>query len=72
MVFLNSDLVDRYFRTFNGHTQVNATDLKQMYYPSINDLRELGIWAQKQMILSIDLIDQHVEKTLCHNNLMNI
>ncbi|MBQ7176560.1 MAG: Eco57I restriction-modification methylase domain-containing protein, partial [Victivallales bacterium] len=28
MVFLNSDMVDRYFRTFNGHTQVNATDLK--------------------------------------------
>ncbi len=72
MVFLNSDLVDRYFRTFNGHTQVNATDLKQMYYPSINDLRKLGIWAQKQMILSIDLIDQHVEEILCPNNLMNI
>ena len=72
MVFLNSDLVDRYFRTFNGHTQVNATDLKQMYYPSLDELRELGVWAQRQILLTIDLIDKHVERTLCHHNLMSI
>ena len=71
MVFLNSDWVDRYFRTFNGHTQVNATDLRQMYYPTINELRKLGCWAQQQRILSIELIDQHVEKTLCLNNITN-
>ena len=32
--FLNSAPVDRYFRQFNGHTQVNATDLRSLRYPS--------------------------------------
>jgi adenine-specific DNA-methyltransferase len=26
--FLNSSVADRYFRQFNGHTQVNASDLR--------------------------------------------
>jgi len=33
-VFLNSTAVDDNFRRFSGHTQVNATDLKLMKYPS--------------------------------------
>ncbi len=41
-VFLNSTLVDQYFRQFNGHTQVNATDLRKIKYPSQQQLRELG------------------------------
>ncbi len=41
-VWLNSSLVDRFFRTFSGHTQVNATDLRSMRYPSLNMLRALG------------------------------
>jgi len=41
-VFLNSSLVDRYFRQFNGHTQVNATDLRSLRYPSIDTLEALG------------------------------
>ena len=32
-VFLNTTAIDQYFRRFNGHTQVNATDLKGMKYP---------------------------------------
>ena len=36
-VYLNSSLVDQYFRQFNGHTQVNATDLRSLRYPEIND-----------------------------------
>ncbi|MBN1660377.1 MAG: Eco57I restriction-modification methylase domain-containing protein [Anaerolineae bacterium] len=41
-VFLNSTLVDSYFRQFNGHTQVNATDLRMLRYPSREILEALG------------------------------
>jgi adenine-specific DNA-methyltransferase len=40
--FLNSTLVDAYFRQFNGHTQVNATDLRSLYYPTEEQLVALG------------------------------
>lgn len=40
--FLNSTIVDSFFRQFNGHTQVNATDLRSLRYPSLDDLRRLG------------------------------
>ena len=40
--FLNSAIVDRAFRRFNGHTQVNATDLRALRYPSLANLRILG------------------------------
>ena len=32
--YLNSTLVDTYFRQFSGHTQVNATDLRSLPYPA--------------------------------------
>ena len=41
-VFLNSTLVDLYFRQFSGHTQVNATDLRSLRYPCLDTLRRLG------------------------------
>ena len=40
--YLNSSLVDTYFRQFNGHTQVNATDLRSLRYPSRADLTAIG------------------------------
>ena len=41
-VWLNSSLIDKFFRTFSGHTQVNATDLRALWFPVLDDLRELG------------------------------
>jgi adenine-specific DNA-methyltransferase len=58
MVFLNSTALDDYFRTFNGHTQVNATDLKQIKYPSREILMTLGEWALNQLELTQELIDE--------------
>lgn len=40
--FLNSTVVDVYFRQFNGHTQVNATDLRNLNYPPRVELESLG------------------------------
>ena len=40
--FLNSTVVDVYFRQFNGHTQVNATDLRSLNYPTKAELERLG------------------------------
>jgi hypothetical protein len=40
--FLNSTVADRYFRQFNGHTQVNASDLRAFRYPDAANLEQLG------------------------------
>jgi adenine-specific DNA-methyltransferase len=44
--YLNSAIVDVFFRQFNGHTQVNATDLRSLRYPSIEQLVALGSAAR--------------------------
>lgn len=61
--FLNSTLVDVYFRQFSGHTQVNATDLRSLGYPSHDALEALGRAASKEMHDQDD-IDELVEKEL--------
>ncbi|MBI5462175.1 MAG: Eco57I restriction-modification methylase domain-containing protein [Gammaproteobacteria bacterium] len=56
-IFLNSTAVDENFRRFNGHTQVNATDLKLMKYPSRGALMALGEWAARHEKPTQDMID---------------
>jgi adenine-specific DNA-methyltransferase len=56
-VFLNTTAVDEHFRSFSGHTQVNATDLRLMKYPSRVALVQLGEWAVQQGTLTQDKID---------------
>lgn len=47
VIYLNSSLLDKYYRIFGGHTQVNASDLKAIHYPSRDFLSELGqSWTQ--------------------------
>lgn len=40
--FLNSSALDLYFRQFNGHTQVNATDLRNVRFPTTGQLGGMG------------------------------
>ena len=42
-VFLNSSVVDSYFRQFSGHTQVNAGDLRTLRFPDADALARLGM-----------------------------
>lgn len=48
-LYLNSSIVDQYFRLFSGHTQVNATDLRKIPYPSERQLISLGNYVQERM-----------------------
>jgi len=60
-VYLNTTAVDENFRRFNGHTQVNATDLKLMKYPSRKNLIRLGEWAMRQPSPTQHQIDAKIE-----------
>jgi len=62
-VYLNSTLVDLFFRLFNGHTQVNATDLRKLKYPILEQLLSLGNGI-KERFPSWNEIDQLVENKL--------
>ena len=61
-LFLNSTHVDEVFRTFSGHTQVNATELRNIRYPAREILLRFGRWAHERSELSQDDIDAQVEE----------
>lgn len=61
--FLNSTMVDQYFRRFSGHTQVNATDLRTLAYPDRETLQAMGREI-KALDLSQEQIDLIVTKHL--------
>jgi hypothetical protein len=39
---LNLKVIDDYFRTLNGNTQVNATDIRSLPLPNIEVIRRIG------------------------------
>jgi len=61
--FLNSTVVDQYFRRFSGHTQVNATDLRKLPYPDRDTLKAMGS-ELKQFDQPQEVLDRLVEKHL--------
>ena len=66
-VYLNSTLVDLYFRQFSGHTQVNATDLRMLRYPDLESLTLLGQQVNGSFPTQSEvdaLIDREIEH--CH------
>lgn len=60
-LYLNSTVADRYFRLFSGHTQVNATDLRKMPYPTHEQLLRLGAHV-KETMPDQETIDAIIEK----------
>lgn len=67
-LFLNTTAVDEHFRRFSGHTQVNATDLRRMKYPSRSALLRLGAWAKEQSALTQGQLDAKVGSLTNENN----
>jgi len=66
-LYLNSSLVDQFFRQFSGHTQVNATDLRNLKYPSESQLLTLGKRISNRYP-DQDEIDKIVTKELALND----
>jgi adenine-specific DNA-methyltransferase len=66
-LWLNSTLLDRFIRRFSGHTQVNATDLRNLRYPSNEQLSAMGskwvegAWPDQEWI--DDLVEHHLKVT---------
>ena len=64
-IYLNSTLVDRYFRQFNGHTQVNAADLRLLKYPQRETLERWGKSTSDAVLLQQE-IDDIIEGEIEH------
>ena len=62
-IYLSCTLVDKYYRIFGGHTQVNATDLRNMHYPSEESLNRIGVQGERAD-LSQREIDNLIEKEI--------
>ena len=63
-VYLNSTLVDTYFRQFNGHTQVNAADLRMLHYPDIQFLKDLSPYVHEDEFPPREKIDFELERKI--------
>ncbi|MDF9450945.1 Eco57I restriction-modification methylase domain-containing protein [Bacillus toyonensis] len=62
-LYLNSSIVDFYFRTFSGSTQVNVSDLKSLKYPSSQCLEIIGE-SYNEELPSQETIDQIINQIL--------
>jgi adenine-specific DNA-methyltransferase len=51
----NSAMVDRYFRTISGNTQVNASEIRAMPVPDIDTIRRIGKLASQSEDRKVEL-----------------
>lgn len=55
---LNTSIIDIFFRMLNGSTQVNAVDIENLPFPSLEDIQAIG----KAIINSKPVIGQELDK----------
>ena len=56
--YLNSTPLDQYFREFNGHTQVNATDLRSIRYPTKGTLKKIGRSLSSRKVRNLAMMEK--------------
>jgi len=64
----NSTFMDKYFRCISGNTQVNATEIRVMKFPTREQVNEIGKQAQKLKTVKtseIDLIVNPILGVIC-------
>jgi len=52
---LNTGLIDNYFRSLNGHTQVNATEIRNVPLPDLSVIKKIGEVVSKAKDLPANL-----------------
>jgi adenine-specific DNA-methyltransferase len=62
VAYLNSTVVDDHLRRFSGHTQVNATDLRALPYPTQKVLLALGGWSMQKGAVTQAEIDAAITR----------
>lgn len=55
---LNSELFDTYFQIFNGNVNVSATELREMNFPTLKEINEIG----NRIVLSNDYSMKNVNE----------
>lgn len=60
----NSSFMDKYFRCISGNTQVNATEIRVMKFPTREQVREIGKQAKKLKVIETREIDLIVNPVL--------
>lgn len=62
VAWLNTTWLDERFRLFSGHTQVNATDLRNLPFPSAAQLAEMGRLLERERDWSQETFDRIAEE----------
>lgn len=65
---LNSEMFDIYFQIFNGNVNVSATELREMKFPSLSTIKEIG----DEILLSNDYSMANVNNVINEYFEMNI
>jgi adenine-specific DNA-methyltransferase len=60
----NSALLDRYFRTISGNTQVNATEIRSMKFPGLSIVAAIGLSVRTIASFDADAVEIVVLKEL--------
>lgn len=61
---LNSSFMDKYYRSISGSTQVNATDVRVLKFPKLEDVQEIGNCIKKRGVFNQDVINEIFERYL--------